>query len=113
MDMKITPLAGGSLYRTDRYSDMTVGEILVYVPIMGAELVEDPMRQRLYQGTSNLTFSNGQTMTVTFPIPAKNFMEAVEAWSDSLKLQLLEMESNATRSRILNGVIAGAPRQAS
>lgn len=108
MDFNINPIEGKNLYRIDRYGDLATGELLVFVPVT-TNLVEDPVRQRIFQGSCGLTFSNGQQTTTNFPIEALNAEQAIELWAAALKFHILALESNAVRQRILNG--AGVPSQ--
>lgn len=112
MDGHISPLSAANLYRVERYTDLAAGEIICNIPIT-PDAVEDPIRLRQYLGTTNVALSNGQTLTVTFPLSARNLSEALETWAGALNMAIEEVKSNATRQRILNGAVGPIPPKAS
>jgi hypothetical protein len=109
MDDKVSSLTASNLFRVERYTDLIAGEIICNIPIT-EDTIEDPIRQRQYLGTTNLSLSNGQTLNVTFPLAAKSLAEAIAFWTPALENAIAEVKSNATRQRILNGAGLPAPK---
>jgi hypothetical protein len=104
----IKPLDASCAYRVDRYTDIQAGEILRHVPVT-IDGIQDPMRTEVFIGKTTMQTNRGP-MELTFEIEARTLQEAFAVWAQSLEAKLEQMQSEATKARILNGVNPQASR---
>ena len=102
MNTSIKAVSAASLVREERYTDNAAGEIIRQVPVLKDGSV-DPMRSEIYVGSCVLTMSNGQQLPLQFPIKAESLEEAILEWPHACNDKIEELQSNAVRSRIVNG----------
>ena len=97
----LKPLDPALAYRIERYTDLVAGEILRHIPI-SPDGIQDPMRMEVFTGSTVMATNRGP-FTITFEIDAKTLSEAFSMWLVALEDKIKELESNATKQRILNG----------
>jgi hypothetical protein len=97
----LKPLDASLAYEIHRYTDMVAGEILRHTPV-APDGFRDPMRTEIFTGSTVMATNQGP-FTITFEIDAKTLSEAFEMWLGALEDKIKELESNATKQRILNG----------
>jgi hypothetical protein len=107
--MNILGIDKSSAYRTEDFTDDKAGAIVRLVPVT-ADGTQDPSRLERFIGKTNMQTNHGQ-VEIRFEIRAMSLEDAFDKWKDALQAQIDEMNSQATRARIVNGAVL-SPSQA-